>query len=66
LPNVTEHPEPGRRELDDANVLCRRVVRVEPPTQELVELLGSLDVGHGDDVDLEVHGDFAALAPSFC
>src|SRR5260370_33068054 len=57
LPNVTEHPEPGGRELDDANVLCRGVIRVEPPTQELVELLGSLDVGHGDDVDLEVHGD---------
>src|SRR5260370_10000138 len=57
LPNVTEHPEPGGRELDDANVLCRGVIRVEPPTQELVELLGSLDVGHGDDVDLEVYGD---------
>jgi len=47
LPNVTEHPEPGGVKLDDANVLCRGVVRVEPPTQELVELLGSLDVGHG-------------------
>src|SRR5260370_404379 len=57
LPNVTEHPEPGGRELDDANVLCRGVIRVEPPTQELVELLGSLDVGHGNDVNLEVHGD---------
>jgi hypothetical protein len=26
----------------------------------LVELLRSLDVGHGNDVDLEVHGDFGA------
>src|SRR6266481_6339621 len=46
------------RELDDANVLCRGDILVEPPSQALVELLRSFHVGHGDDVDLEVHGDF--------
>jgi hypothetical protein len=55
LPNVTEHPEPGGREPDDSNVVCRGDIVVEPPTQALVELPGSLDVGHGDDVDLEFH-----------
>src|SRR5215469_12927448 len=45
------------RELDDADVLRRGVIGVEPPTQPSVELLGSLDVGHGDDVDLELHVD---------
>ena len=57
VPKFTEHPEPGGGELDYANALCGGNVLVEPPTQELVKLLGSLDVGHGDDVDLEVHGD---------
>jgi hypothetical protein len=50
-------PRAGGRDLDDANVLCRGVIRIEPPTQELVEVLGSIDVGHGDDVDLELHVD---------
>jgi hypothetical protein len=57
LPNVTEHPERGGRELDNANAVSRDDVVVEPPTQASVELLGSLDVGHGDDVDLQVHID---------
>src|ERR1700678_888913 len=48
----------GRRELHDANVLYRGDILVEPPTQALVELLGSFDVGHGDNVDFEVHGNF--------
>jgi hypothetical protein len=52
LPNVTEHPEPGGRELDDANAVSWGDVVVEPPTQAPVELLGSVDVGHWDDVDL--------------
>jgi hypothetical protein len=38
--------------LDDANVVCRGDIVVEPPTQAFVELLGSLDVGHGDYIDL--------------
>jgi hypothetical protein len=49
---------PRRRELDDANVLCRGDILIQPPTQSLIELFGSLDIGHGDDVHLEVHGNF--------
>ena len=56
-PNVTGAPEPGGSELDDAKAVQRRVVAVEPPAQTLVELLGSVDVGHRDDLDLEVHVD---------
>src|ERR1039457_3352020 len=44
-------------ELDDAKAVKRGDVVVEPPAQALVELLGSVDVGHGDDLDLEVHVD---------
>ena len=38
---------------------CTKIIvgLIEPPTQTLVELLGSVDVGHGDDVDLELHVD---------
>ena len=56
LPNVTEHPEPG-----GVNWTMRTPsaggphVVVEPPTQASVELLGSLDVGHRDDVHLQAH-----------
>jgi hypothetical protein len=56
-PNVTEAPDPGGGELDDAKAVQRGDVVVEPPAQALVELLGSVDVGHGDDLDLEVHVD---------
>ena len=38
---------------------------VEPPAQALVELLGSVDLGHGDDVDLEVHVDHVCLLERF-
>src|SRR5208282_3992615 len=31
--------------------------RVESPTQAFVELLGWLDVGYGNDLDLELHLD---------
>src|SRR6516225_7326284 len=55
-PNVTEVPEPGC-ELDDAKALRRGDVAVEAPTQALIEFLGSVDVGHGDDHDLELHVD---------
>src|SRR6516225_352052 len=56
-PNVTEVPEPG-----GVNWTMRRPsmggdVAVEAPTQALIERLGSLDVGHGDDHDLELHVD---------
>jgi hypothetical protein len=56
-PNVTEAPDPGGGELNDAKAVHRGDVVVEPPAQVLVELLGSVDVGHGDDLDLEVHVD---------
>jgi hypothetical protein len=56
-----EQKEPRGCELDDANVLRRGDVVVEPPTQAPIELLGSLDVGHGDDVDLQVHIDHICL-----
>ena len=45
------------RELDAAKAFQRGGVVVQPPTQALVELLGPVDVGHGDDVDLELHVD---------
>jgi hypothetical protein len=54
---VTEAPEPGGGELDNAKAVKRGDVVVEPPAQALVELLGSVDVGDGDDLDLEVHVD---------
>src|SRR5215813_5535024 len=44
-------------ELDDAKALHRGDVAVEVPTQALIEFLGSVDVGHGDDHDLELHVD---------
>lgn len=34
---------------------------VEPPTQALVELLGSLDVGDGDDVNLGLQSGYAGV-----
>jgi hypothetical protein len=54
-------PGAGRRELDDPNVFRWRHILVESPTQASIELLGSLDVGHGDDIDLQFHIDHACL-----
>jgi hypothetical protein len=45
-------PRARGRELDDANAVSWGDVVVEPPIQASAELLGSVDVGHGDDVDL--------------
>jgi hypothetical protein len=45
------------RELDDAKAVEGGVVGVEPPAQALVELLGPVDVGYRDDLDLQVHVD---------
>ncbi len=56
-PNVTEAPEPGGVNLDVAKAGQRGGVVVEPPAQPLVELLGPVDVGHRDDLDLELHVD---------
>ena len=52
---MIEVPRAWGCELDEAEPLHRRNVIVEPPTQLLVERLGSVDVGHGDDVDFEIH-----------
>jgi hypothetical protein len=49
-----------RGELDKANTVCRGDVIVESPPQPFIELLGSLDIGYGDDVDLRVHVDHVA------
>jgi hypothetical protein len=49
LPNVTEHPEPAGVNWMMPTLVSRDDVVVEPPTQAYV-LLGSLDIGHGDDV----------------
>src|SRR5262245_22762060 len=62
------------RELDDAEAVSESVVGVQPPSELFVEVLGAIDVGHGDDDDLEflidrrvAHCDlpaaFAASAP---
>ena len=49
-----------RSELNEAQSIHRCDVVVEPPTQLLVERLGSVDVGHGDDVVFKLHGDTGA------
>ena len=49
-----------RRELDDPEVLADDDVGVEPPPQAHVETLGSINVGHGDDDDLQLHVDRSA------
>ena len=36
-----------------------REVGVQPPPQPLVEALGAIDVGHGNDDDLELQIDLA-------
>src|SRR5215472_18449126 len=46
-----------RGELDDAKPVEWGDVVVEPPAQAHVELLGPVDVRHGDDLDLELHVD---------
>jgi hypothetical protein len=52
LPNVTERPEPAGVNWMMRTLVSRDDVVVEPPTQAPVELLGSVDVGHGDNIDL--------------
>src|SRR6266581_1001791 len=47
-------PRARGRELDDAEPVERCDVVVEPPTQLLVEPLGTVDIGHGDDHDFKV------------
>jgi hypothetical protein len=54
-------PGARRRELDDRQAVERGDVVVEPPTQVFIELLGSVDVGHGDEVDLELHVDLPSV-----
>jgi hypothetical protein len=52
LPNVTERPEAAGVNWTMPTLVSRDDVVVEPPTQAYVELLGSRDIGHGDDVAL--------------
>src|ERR1700722_17271781 len=52
-------------ELNDANALCRSDIRVEPPTQAFVELLGSLNVGYRNDMNLELHFDSRSAGARF-
>ena len=59
LPERDRGGRAGGCELDDAEPVERRGVIVEPPTQSLVEPLGSVHVGHWDDVDFELHADTA-------
>src|SRR6185436_2103211 len=46
-----------RRELDDPVVLPEREVGVEPPAETLVERLRAIDVGDGEERDLEPERD---------
>src|SRR4051812_11502883 len=62
LPNVTEHLEPGGVNWTMRMPVCRGGIVVEPPTQAFVKLLGVLDVGYWNDVDLELHVDFRCAA----
>ena len=50
----------GRRELDYAERVAAADVGVEPPPEALVELLRAVDVGDGDDDDLELQVDLGA------
>jgi hypothetical protein len=45
-------PGAGRRELDYTEVVARREVGVEPPTQTGIEALGAIDIRNRDDDDL--------------
>src|SRR5262249_51865314 len=42
-------------ELDNAKAFHRGDVVVEPPAQVLIEVLGPVNVGHRDDLNLELH-----------
>ena len=50
-------PGAGGRELHDPEAVHRGDVIIEPPTQVIVELLGPVNVGHGNDLHLELHVD---------
>ncbi len=56
-PNVIDVPEPGGVNWTIREPVHRGDVVVEPPPQALVEPLGPVDVGHGNDVHLEFHVD---------
>ena len=44
----------GRCHLHEPPVVAAGEIGVQPPTQALVEALGAIDVGHGNDDDLEL------------
>src|SRR5947207_14211926 len=47
----------GRRELDDPKTVIKGEIGVEAPSQALVEALRTIDVGPGNDRDLELQLD---------
>jgi hypothetical protein len=49
-----------RRKLDHTPVLAGKV-GIEPPAEAGIKRLGAIDVGDGDDDDLELHVDGARL-----
>ena len=59
VPKMIEHAEPGGVSCTTRKSGAGGEVGVEPPPQRLVELLGPIDVGDGqdDDLELHVHGD---------
>jgi hypothetical protein len=65
LPNVTERPEPAGVNWMMPTLVSRDVV-VEPPTQTYVELLGSLDIGHRDDVASRCISTISASLSASC
>ena len=45
----------GRRHLHDPKVVPGNKVGIQPPAHHLIEALGPIDVGNGQDNDLEFH-----------
>jgi len=60
---MTEHGEPGRCHLHQTPVVAVGEISIQPPAQPFVELLGSIDVGHRDDDDLELLIDGRSVRP---
>src|SRR5215217_1771662 len=57
LAHVNRALRAGRRELHPADVVAGGEVRVQPPSEALIEALGPVDVGDRQRHDLEPHRD---------
>jgi hypothetical protein len=57
MPNWTEQPEPGGRELYDPEAIIEREVGVQPPPEATIELLRAVDICDRDDDHLKLHID---------